>query len=374
MLEIVKAKGNYLFGRDGKKYLDLISGISVCSLGHQHPDIVAAVQAQAAKFMHIMVYGEMVLDPQTELANRLTDALPEALNNVYLVNSGSEAIEGALKLARRYTGRTGIVAQYDAYHGSTAGALSLMSNEYYAPKFRPLLPGISYIWQNDIETISKIPTDTAAVIVESIQAERGATVATIEYMQALRAWCTENGALLILDEIQTGMGRTGTLFSFEQYNIVPDILVLGKAFGGGMPIAAFVANKGVMESLSHNPVLGHITTFGGHPVCCAAANEALKLTISGLTDFNIGAKEELFREMLVHPSIHGISGKGLLLAVDLGTEERTMKVIDYCFEHGLYADWFLYAPHKLRIAPPLTIEMKEVQQACHILLDALNQE
>jgi len=372
LIEMVSAKGHYLQDIDGKNYLDLISGISVSSLGHGHPKIVEAVKTQAESHMHLMVYGELVQSVQVKLATLLTNLLPPSLNSVFLVNSGSEAVEGAMKLAKRFTGKTGFVAHTKAYHGSTQGALSLMDESYFTAAFRPLLPGVKFINQNDIAAIAELGNQVAAVIVETVQAEKGAIPCDVPYLKALRKYCNESGALLIFDEIQTGMGRTGSLFSFEQLDVIPDVLLLGKAFGGGMPLAAFVASSSIMSSLSNHPVLGHITTFGGHPVSCAAAFESLQLCANGLDDFNIHAKSALFKSKLVHPKILKTTGMGLLLAVHLESESVCKILIQHCLSQGVFSDWFLHAPHCLRIAPPLTITEEEIGYACNVVLQGLN--
>lgn len=372
MIEISHAGGNYLYTSDNRKLLDLISGISVCNLGHGRPEIVAAIADQAGKHMHTMVYGELIQSPQVKLAKALTSVLPTSLDACYFVNSGSEAVEGAMKLAKRFTGRQNFVALTQAYHGSTQGALSLMSNEYFSSAFRPLLPNIFFIEQNRIEGLEQITKETAAVIIEPVQAEKGAFPCTPEYVQALRSKCNETGTLLIFDEIQTGMGRTGTLFAFEHLGVLPDILLLGKAFGGGMPLGAFIAGQNIMQSLADNPVLGHITTFGGHPVCCAASLAALEITINELHSYQVSEKEKLFRELALKYNLGEIQGKGLLLSLDMGTDSRCKAVIDRCIEAGLFTDWFLFAPHRLRIAPPLTITPDEIHFAMKTIAVALS--
>ncbi len=371
LLEVVEAAGCWLTDPEGKRYLDLISGISVSSLGHRRPEIVEAVKAQSDRYFHLMVYGELVQSPQIELAQALQKVLPPELNSFYFVNSGSEAAEGAMKLAKRFTGRTGFVAQTDAYHGSTQGALSLMSNEYYSNAFKPLLPEVLFIRQNDISAISNLPRNLAAVVIELIQAERGCMSATQEFAKAIRDFCTQTGALLVIDEIQTGMGRTGSMFAFEQYGIIPDILLLGKALGGGLPMGAFVANRELMMSLSQQPVLGHITTFGGNALCCAAAEQAVKITASELEQFRVAAKEQLFRRLLTEAGLNHITGKGLLLAAHTPSAEACKKIIRYCLNEGLFTDWFLYNPAALRIAPPLCISEEEIAFACKIIAQGL---
>ncbi|MFN5217953.1 MAG: aspartate aminotransferase family protein [Sphingomonadales bacterium] len=372
LLEIVRAEGHYLYDNSGKKFLDLISGISVSSLGHRDPHILEAIQGQLDQYLHLMVYGEVVQSPQILLAEALRNVLPPRLDNFYFVNSGSEAIEGAMKLAKRYTGRSVFIAQNNAYHGGTQGALSLMSNEYYSAPYKPLLPDVVFIDAGDIDALANTSEIPAAVVLELVQAERGAIPASKEYVQSVRAYCNQTGALMIVDEIQTGMGRTGTMFAFEQYGIIPDVLVLGKALGGGMPIGAFIANKQVMQCLSENPVLGHITTFGGHPVSCAAATAAVNVTAQNQQKFRVKEKEQLFRAHLQHPKIRKIEGVGLLLAVHLDSEQTCKHIILSALNEGIFTDWFLYAPDALRIAPPLSITDDEIIETCKTIIDILN--
>jgi acetylornithine/succinyldiaminopimelate/putrescine aminotransferase len=328
---------------------------------------------QAQAFMHVMVYGETVQTPQSMYAAALASHLPESLSCCYFVNSGAEAIDGAMKLAKRVTGRTDFVAQKDAYHGSSQGPLSLMSNEYYSQAFRPLLPSVHFIGQNDIEALDSLPWDKiAGVVVETIQAERGVKLANVEYLQAVRQKCTEHCALLIFDEIQTGMGRTGSLFSFEQYDVIPDVLVLGKALGGGMPMGAFLASRPIMNTLSDNPILGHITTFGGHPVACAAGHAAFNVLLEEKLMDTVSSKSELFKQLLIHPKIKQVHGMGLLLAVELDSFDIVNACIQQMLDQNLFADWFLYAPHCLRICPPLTITNQEIELACTSILQILD--
>ncbi len=373
MLDIERSEGLYLYDREGKAYLDLIAGISVSSLGHRHPAVVEAIKTQADRYLHTLVYGEFVLDPQVQLAELLCASLPASLNSVYFVNSGTEAVEGAMKLAKRYTGRAEIISAHRAYHGSTQGAASLMSPTEFTQAFHPLLPGISHIHFNNEGDLELITEKTAAVVIETVGAESGVTVPQNDYLQKLRARCTQVGALLLLDEIQVGFGRTGSLFAFEQYGIVPDVLLLAKAMGGGMPIGAFVADRKVMQSLSYNPILGHITTFGGHPVSCAAALANLKVMLETPYIGQVKAKAEIFRENLKHPKIREIRSAGLLMAVDLGSFEQVMKTIRYCLDHGVLSDWFLFNTESIRIAPPLTIGEAEIIQACKVILQSLDQ-
>lgn len=372
MLEIERAEGMYLYDPAGKAYLDLIAGISVSNLGHRHPRVLAAIQAQLDRYLHTLVYGEYVLDPQVQLAKLLADNLPDPLESVYFVNSGTEATEGAMKLAKRYTGRAEIVACKRAYHGSTQGAASLMWPKEFTQAYHPLLPGIRHIEFNCTWCLQEITENTAAVIVETVQAEWGVRPPVNGYLKKLRERCTEVGALLILDEIQVGFGRTGSLFAFEQYGIVPDVLLLAKAMGGGMPIGAFVSSKAIMQVLSENPILGHITTFGGHPVCCAAALANLQTLLDASYIAEVKAKEALFHQLLQHPKIREVRSAGLLMAMDLGSFDAVMKVIQYCLAQGLISDWFLFNTESVRIAPPLIITEAEIKQACGVILEALD--
>ena len=372
MLEIERAEGVFLFDTNGKSYIDLISGISVSNLGHCYPDVVRAVQEQAAQYMHLMVYGEYVYSPQVQLAKLLTAHLPPSLNNIYFVNSGTEATEGALKLAKRYSGRAEVVSFINAYHGSTHGALSVMGSEEFRQAYRPTLPGVRHIRFNETADLQYITNQTACVIVEPIQAEAGLLVPQNEFLKQLRQRCNETGALLILDEIQTGCGRTGSLFAFEQYGIVPDILLLAKGLGGGMPIGVFISSEEVMSVFKNNPVLGHITTFGGHPVCCAAAHATLQILVQENYIAEVDTKEALFHQLLRHSSIKAIRSKGLLMAVEFENYDFNKKVIDACIERGVITDWFLFADNCLRIAPPLIINEEEIRTACAIILESID--
>lgn len=373
LLEIEKAEGVYLFGEGGKPYLDLISGISVSSLGHGNKQVVAAIKQQADKYLHLMVYGELVQNPQVALASRLSEFLPNSLDSIFFVNSGSEAIEGALKLAKRLTGRKKFVSMKNAYHGSTHGALSLMSDEAYKAPFQPLLPHIEHLDYNQEEQLLKIDNECAAVIVETVQGEAGYLPADLAYMHALRERCDQTGTLLILDEIQCGMGRTGKLFAFEHYGVEPDILVLAKAFGAGVPLGAFISAKARMDAFTHDPVLGHISTFGGHPLSCAAALAGLNYLVNEGVMESIAHKEWLFRNLLKHPKIKSISGRGMMLALEFEDFETNKKYIDACIEKGVLTDWFLFAANKMRIAPPLIISEQEIEKACEVILEVLNQ-
>ncbi len=372
-LEIERAEGLYLYDTSGKPYLDLISGIGVSGLGHRHPAVVEAIRQQTDRYLHTMVYGEFVLSPQVRLAQRLAEVLPPALQSVYFVNSGTEATEGAMKLAKRYTGRYEIIAARKAYHGSSQGAASLMSPTEFTQKYHPLLPGIRHVEFNCHFCLQQITRKTAAVIIEPVQAEWGVRKPFGDYLQALRRRCDETGTLLILDEIQTGFGRTGTLFAFESYGVVPDILMLAKGMGGGMPIGAFIASREIMQSLTHNPILGHITTFGGHPVSCAASLATLETLLQSNLVAEVAKKEALFRSLLQGPGIVEVRSAGLMMAVELRDFDTVQRVIRYSLDQGLLIDWFLFNNRSLRIAPPLIIEEREIRKACQIILDGIAQ-
>jgi acetylornithine/N-succinyldiaminopimelate aminotransferase len=372
-IEMVKAKGCKMWDVDGKEYIDLIAGISVCNVGHCHPAVVAAIQQQANEYMHVLVYGELVQSPQVQYAKLITDHLPPTLNSVYFTSSGSEATEGAMKLAKKITGRTEMVAFHNSYHGSSQGSLSIMGSEYWRNAFRPLLPGIHHANYNSFEALHLITANTACVIAETIQAEAGVNAPLKEWIKALRKKCTETGTLLILDEIQCGFGRNGTLWAFEQFDIVPDILLLGKALGGGMPMGAFVAGKQLMDAFTDNPVLGHITTFGGHPVCCTAGMAAMNVLLKEQLIEQVSEKEILFRTLLHHPAIISVRSRGLMIAVEFTSFEENKKIIDACISAGVFTDWFLFASHCMRIAPPLTISKEEIEEACKVILDVLDQ-
>lgn len=372
-LEIVRAQGCRLWDQQGKSYLDLIAGISVCNVGHANPTVIQAIQQQAEQYLHVLVYGELIESPQVRYAHWLVQHLPPTLDSVYFTNSGAEATEGAMKLAKRVTGKTDFLAFHQSYHGSTQGALSLMGDEYWRNAFRPLLPGIRHQSYNDWNMLERIDHSVAAVVMEAVQAERGVVKPDPAWIQALHARCQSTGTLLILDEIQTGFGRTGTLWAFEQLGIVPDILLLGKALGGGMPLGAFISNKKWMDLLTHQPVLGHLTTFGGHPVCCAAGLAAAEVLTQHLWISDVQAKSDQFEKRLKHRKIEAVHRAGLLIAVAFDSFETNKKVIDRCIEKGLLTDWFLFASHCLRIAPPLTIQPEEIDQACDIILSVLDE-
>jgi len=371
-LDIVKAQGNYLYDRAGKAYLDLIGGISVCNVGHTHPKVVAAIQKQAASYLHVMVYGELIQSPQVDYASQLAQLLPDPLSAVYFTSSGSEATEGAIKLARRVTGKVEIVAAHKSYHGSTLGALSVMGDEYWRNAFRPLMPGVWHHDYNSEAFLNAINEKTACVIIEAVQAESGVHMPDKEWMQAIRKKCSALGALLIVDEIQTGFGRTGKMWGFEHSDIIPDIVLLGKSLGGGMPLGAFVASKEHMQQLSNNPVLGHITTFGGHPVSCAAGIAALDVLREEQLIEQIEEKSKLFVEALHHEKIKQVRSKGLLIAIELESNDLVLASIQGCLANNLFSDWFLFAPNCIRIAPPLTISLDEIRNACAAIKQVLS--
>ena len=401
-LEIERAEGIFIFGQDGKSYMDLISGIGVSNVGHRHPHVLDAIQNQLDKYLHLMVYGEYVQTPQTQLAHALTQTLPDTLDTVYFTNSGTEAVEGAMKLAKRYTGRMELISCFNAYHGSSQGALSLSGDENFKRNYRPLLPGIRHIQHGNPAHIEQITHQTAAVVMEVIAAEAGVRVPDAGYLQAVRQRCTEVGALLIFDEIQTGFGRTGTFWAFDAFGAVPDVLLCAKGMGGGMPIGAFISSANIMSVFRNNPILGHITTFGGHPVSCAASLATLQV-IQGQTadarSANAGklyeqaeAKGQLFRQLLVHPAIKEIRGKGLMLAVEFDSFAVLKPIIDQAIlqgqsrpdqsrpdqsrpdqsRPGIITDWFLFCDNSMRIAPPLIISEAQIREACAVILEAID--
>ncbi|MFN4074618.1 MAG: aspartate aminotransferase family protein [Cloacibacterium sp.] len=372
--EVEKAEGSYIYGKDGRAYLDFVAGVSANTLGHSHPKVVNAIKEQADKYLHVMVYGEYAQKKPVELCKLLAEATPEPLEVTYLVNSGAEAIDGALKLAKRYTGREEIISMKNSYHGNTHGALSVSGNEFHKREFRPLLPMISFIEFNNEEEFSKITEKTACVIAETIQGAAGFLTPSQNYFKNLKKKCEEVGALLILDEIQPGFGRTGKLFSFEHYDMVPDILVMGKGMGGGVPVGAFMSSAEIMKSLQHSPKLGHITTFGGNPLIAAASFATLKEVLDSSLMNEVEEKEKLFRELLVHPKIKKVNGRGLMLAVELESPEYTLDVAKRCMEKGLIVFWQLYRNEFMRISPPLTISKEEIKKGCEIILEALNEK
>jgi acetylornithine/succinyldiaminopimelate/putrescine aminotransferase len=371
-LEIVRAEGCRLFDAAGKVYIDLIGGISVCNVGHRHPKVIEAIKKQLDDYLHIMVYGELVQSPQVQYAKKIAENLPASLNSVFFTASGSEATEGAMKLAKRFSGCTQIISFKNSYHGSTQGALSVMGSEYWQQAFRPLLPDILQMHYNSFEDLENITERTACVIAETIQAEAGVLVPQNGWLKALRKKCYETGTLLILDEIQCGFGRNGTLWAFEQFDVVPDILLLGKALGGGMPLGAFVADKKIMDTLSHNPVLGHINTFGGHPVCCAAGLAAFNVLLDEKLVDGVKQKEALFISLLHHTKIKAVRSRGLMMAVEFESFEMNKKVIDTLIVGGIFTDWFLFAANCLRIVPPLIISDEEINEACNKIIEVLD--
>ena len=376
LIEVARAEGSFFYTPEGKRYFDLVAGVSVSNVGHANPDVVRAVQEQAAQYMHVMVYGEMVERPQVEYARRITELLPEGIDCLYFVNSGAEAVEVALKLAKRYTGRTELISMRRAYHGSTHGAMSMMGapeGEEWKAEFRPLLPDVKSINFNSFEDLQKITTRTAGVLCEVVQGEAGVRLPNPEWLKALRERCTEVCALLIFDEIQTGMGRTGEMFASTKYGITPDVVCLAKAFGGGMPLGGVASNKQILDSFTHNPCLGHITTFGGHPVCCAAGLAALNYLTNNNIVEKVESKGALFEERLKsHPRVLEIRRSGLLLALELGKAEYLYRLMEIFKEVGIMSDWFLYCDTAFRISPPLTISEAEIEECCTLIREALD--
>ena len=372
-LEVKKALGSYIIDKDNKKYLDFVAGVSACTLGHSHPKVIRAVRRQMKKYLHVMVYGEFVQDEPVQLVKLLADHLPEQLSCTYLTNSGTEGIEGALKLAKRATGRQRIISANNAYHGNTQGAMSVMGYEERKRAYRPLIPGTSYIQFNDIGDLEQINELTAAVILETIQGGAGFIVPTNDYMKAVRERCDKVGALLILDEIQPGTGRTGKLFAFEHYNMIPDIFVTGKGLGGGFPVGAFGASKKLMNLLQDKPILGHITTFGGHPVIAAACHATLKTLLQSNLIAETIEKEQYIREQLQHQGIKEIRGKGLMLALILPTPELAQQLVKIALERGLLLFFLLFEKRAVRVTPPLTISKKELKKGCDIIVNILDE-
>jgi acetylornithine/N-succinyldiaminopimelate aminotransferase len=370
-IEFVKAIDATLIDPGGKAYIDLIGGISVCNIGHSNPAVVKAVQEQAAQYMHTMVYGELVQAPQVHYATALTNALPNALNCVYFTNSGTEATEGAMKLAKRVTGKINFIACNQSYHGSSQGALSIIGSEYFRNAFRPLLPNVFHYDYNSMSLPEAIDKNTAAVFIEVVQAESGVQPAQQQWLQAIKDACVQHNCLLVFDEIQSAFGRTGTLFAFEHYNIVPDVLLLGKALGGGMPLGAFIANKNIMDAFTNNPILGHITTFGGHPVSCAAGLAAFKVLQQSNFLQQVKAKEAIIKNNLSHSAIVNISTYGLWAAIAFDSFETNKKIIDYCISHGVFTDWFLFKSNALRIGPPLCITIEQLNHALEVIHDGI---
>ncbi|MBN8826203.1 MULTISPECIES: aspartate aminotransferase family protein [unclassified Spirosoma] len=375
-LEIERAEGIYLYESDTRRYVDLISGIGVSNVGHRHPHVLEAIHHQLDKYMHLMVYGEYIQTPQTQLAHALAQTLPPSLNNVYFTNSGTEAVEGAMKLAKRYTGRSEIISCFNAYHGSTQGALSLSGDENFKRNFRPLLPDIRHIRHGNPADLDQITNRTAAVIIEVVAGEAGVRVPEPAYFQALRQRCSDTGALLIFDEIQTGYGRTGTFWAFEGVSVIPDILLCAKGMGGGMPIGAFISSDDLMSVFKNNPILGHITTFGGHPVSCAASLATLQVIQEQKLHEQAEAKGQLFRQLLRHPAIREIRGKGLMLAVEFDSFDVLKPIIDRAIASsknglGIITDWFLFCNNSMRIAPPLIITEEQIRESCGVILEAI---
>ncbi len=377
MVEVERAEGIYFYTPEGKRYYDLVAGVSVSNVGHANEAVVKAVQEQAAKYMHVMVYGEMVETPQVEYASRIAALLPDPLNSIYFVSSGAEAVEGALKLAKRYTRRTEMISMRRAYHGSTHGAMSMMGTpegEEWKGAFRPLLPGVKSIEFNDFEALEQITERTACVLSEVVQGEGGVRLPAPGYLEALRKRCTEVGALLIFDEIQTAMGRTGEMFASVKYGVTPDIMTLAKAFGGGMPLGAFAASGEIMSTLQSNPVLGHITTFGGHPVCCAAGLAALNYLEDNNLVEQVEAKGALFESLIIsHPAVKEIRRSGLLMAIELGESELLYRLMDIFSQEGIMSDWFLFCDTAFRISAPLVITMQEIEECSTLINKCLNQ-
>ena len=370
-IEVERAEGCYIWDKNGKKYLDLISGIAVSNIGHRHPHVINAITEQLDKYLHVIPFGEFSQDPQNQLADKLASLLPESLNCSYFVNSGTEAVEASLKLAKRLTGRHEVVAMNKSYHGATHGSLSVTGNEIKKQQFRPFVPGTAFIDFNDTSQVEQITEAHAAVIVEPIQGDAGVRIPDKAYLQALRKRCTEVGAQLIFDEIQTGMGRTGTLFAFEQFDVVPDILCTAKAFGGGMPIGAFISSQKNMELLTHDPVLGHITTFGGHPVCCVAALANLEVMTNENWIEQVKHKSQLFNELISHKSIVELRSIGFMFAVELASEEKVNEVINALLDRGIIGFYFLSCRDAFRLAPPLCITEDEIKWACDQINEVL---
>ena len=374
LIEVERAAGIYIYDKTGKAYLDMIAGVGVTNIGHHHPKIVNALKAQIDKHLHVMVYGEFIQDAQLNFAKKLTSILPDNLNCVYTVNSGTEAIEAALKLAKRVTGRTEIISFRGSYHGSTHGSMSVSGNEVKKQAFRPLLPDIRFLQHNDLSEFNKITNKTAGVIIETVQGDAGVRIPSIEFMLALRKQCTDVGALLIFDEIQCGMGRTGSLFAFEKFNVVPDILTLGKALGGGMPIGAVVSSHENLWEFTYNPMLGHITTFGGHPVICAAGNAFLEILTTEIDFLEVERLGALLASLISsNKEIKEVRRIGMMFAFDMESFERVEKVVKKCLEKGLISFWFLSHPYSFRLSPPLTITEHEIRLAAKIIIESIEE-
>lgn len=372
MLEIESAEGIYMYDKDGKSYIDIISGIGVSNVGHRHPAVISAVKQQLDKYTHLMVYGEFIETPQTTLAKKLSDTLSTELDNVFFVNSGSEANEGAIKLAKRFTGRSEIISFNDAYHGSTHGALSVTGNESLKRNYRPLLPSIKHLNFNEIDELEVITNKTAAVIIEVVQGEAGVRIANKDFLVALRKKCSDHNTLLIFDEVQSGFGRTGKFWAHEHYGVSPDIITCAKGMGGGLPIGAFISSKKIMSVLKNNPILGHITTFGGHPVSCAGSIATLDTILNDQLLDAVAQKSDLFEQRLVHPAIKEIRRIGLMMAVEFESFELLQKIIQEALNNGILTDWFLFCDNSMRIAPPLTITLEEIELSCEKILNAID--
>ena len=372
LIPIERAEGIYMYSPDGKRYTDLISGIAVSAIGHRHPKVVQAIKEQLDKHLHVMVFGEYIQQTPNLLAKRLTEVLPANLNCSYFVNSGTEANEGALKLAKRFTGRTEIISCKKSYHGSTHGSLSVSGNEIKKSAFRPLLPDVKFMEFGNLDDLQMITERTAGVIMETIQGDAGVRIPSKEYMKAVRKKCDDTGTILILDEIQCGMGRTGKLFAFEHFDIVPDILTIAKAFGGGLPIGAFIASKNMMKTLTYDPMLGHITTFGGNPVCCASALATLNVIQEEHLVEQVEQKGKLFEQYLHHPAIREIRRIGLMFAIDFESAEKVSAIVHQAKADGVICYWFLSHPFSFRIAPPLTITPEQIRESCEVIVKAIN--
>ena len=370
-LEVKKAEGSLLWDKEGREYIDLIAGITVCNIGHRHHKVVSAIKKQADEYLHLLVYGEMIESPQVQYASLLAQHLPSTLNSVYFTNSGAEATEGAMKLAKRVTGRTEMIAFNQSYHGSTQGALSIIGDEYWRNAFRPLLPGVLHENYNSSSAIDAITDKTACIILETVQAERGVIEPDSAWLAAIRRKCNVTGTLMIMDEIQTGFGRTGSLWGFEKFGVIPDVILLGKALGGGMPLGAFIADKKLMDLFTLNPVLGHITTFGGHPVSCAAGLAAFKVLVKEKFIRKLDSRQIIFHELLGRMEGCRLRSTGLLMALEFESFEINKKVIDICLAEGVLTDWFLFAPQCMRLAPPLNIPKKQIRKACGIIQSAV---
>lgn len=373
LVEIERAEGSCFYTPEGKKYYDTISGVSVSNVGHHNPAVTEAVCRQAQQYMHVMVYGELVERPQVRYAALIADYLPDPLESVYFVNSGAEAVEGALKLAKRFTGRRRMIACRNAYHGSTHGAMSVMNSYEFSDAYGPMLPGVDWITYNNLADLDKINEETACVLIEPVQGEAGVRLPEKGYFEALRKKCDSIGTLLIFDEIQTGFGRTGEMFAMTKYGVTPDIVCLAKALGGGMPLGAFVSSRHIMECLSHDPALGHITTFGGHPVCCAAGLAAMEYIIEHRLLGDVERKGAMFETLLAgHSAVKEIRRSGLLMAVELGSSERLYHIMELFKERGILSDWFLFCDTAFRISPPLTMTDDEIRDVCDIIRGCLD--